>query len=269
MGGTGWRERQVRKVADPTVTMQQDIAIERLFQSLIAGDRTGARQLVSEYLASGHRSEEFAIDVLWPSMQTLFQMWRSDQLSTLAHRYATRLMRTIVDQVQASYAQAPRNGRRILLACGADETEDMAAQLAADFLESAGYEVLFAASGVANDELLAETGTRRPDALVMFAAGAADAPRIRQLIDTIHAIRATPGMPILCGGGVFNRAPGLAEEIGADGVATDPVSLVQLADETLGLRKGSVTAKSGSAGSYKIGERTEARIVRRARAAIA
>ena len=93
--------------------MQQDIAIERLFQSLIAGDRTGARQLVSEYLASGHRSEDLAIDVLWPSMQTLFQMWRNDQLSTLAHRYATRMMRMIVDQAQASYAQAPRNGRRV------------------------------------------------------------------------------------------------------------------------------------------------------------
>ena len=94
--------------------MQQDIAIERLFQSLIAGDRNGARELVSEYLASGNRSEDLAIDVLWPSMQTLFQMWRNDQLSTLAHRYATRLMRTIVDQAQASYAQAPRNGRRVM-----------------------------------------------------------------------------------------------------------------------------------------------------------
>ena len=249
--------------------MQQDIAIERLFQSLIAGDRIGARQLVSEYLASGRRSEDLAIDVLWPSMQTLFQMWRNDQLSTLAHRYATRMMRTIVDQAQASYAQAPRNGRRVILACGADETEDMAAQLAADFLEAAGYEVLFAASGVANDELLAETGTRRPDALVMFAAGASDAPRIRQLIDTIHAMRATPGMPVICGGGVFNRAPGLAEEIGADGVATDPVSLVNLVDEKLGLRAGAPAAKGAKAAEYRIGERTEARIVRRARAAVA
>lgn len=248
--------------------MQQDIAIERLFQSLIAGDRTGARQLVSEYLAGGRRSEDLAIDVLWPSMQTLFQMWRNDQLSTLAHRYATRMMRTIVDQAQASYAQAPRNGRRVILACGADETEDMAAQLAADFLEAAGYEVLFAASGVANDELLAETGTRRPDALIMFAAGAADAPRIRQLIDTIHAIRATPGMPIICGGGVFNRAPGLAEEIGADGVATDPVSLVALVDEKLGVRA-SASSSKGATANYKIGERTEARIARRARSAVA
>ena len=249
--------------------MQQDIAIERLFQSLIAGDRTGARQLVAEYLASGHRSEDLAIDVLWPSMQTLFQMWRNDQLSTLAHRYATRMMRTIVDQAQASYAQAPRNGRRVILACGADETEDMAAQLAADFLEAAGYEVLFAASGVANDELLAETGTRRPDALIMFAAGASDAPRIRQLIDTIHAIRATPGMPIICGGGVFNRAPGLAEEIGADGVATDPVSLVSMVDEKLGLRTASTAAAPSKRANYRIGERTEARIVRRARTAVA
>jgi hypothetical protein len=102
----------------------------------------------------------------------------------------------------------------------------------------------------------------------MFAAGASDAPRIRQLIDTIHAIRATPGMPIICGGGVFNRAPGLAEEIGADGVATDPVSLVRLVDEKLGLRTASADTKCAKA-QYRIGERTEARIVRRARASVA
>lgn len=247
--------------------MQQDLAIERLFQSLVSGDRQGARALVADYLASGRRPEELSIEVLWPSMQTLFQMWRADQLSTLAHRYATRLMRTLVDQAQAGYAQGPRNGKRILLACGADETEDMAAQLAADFLEAAGYEVLFAASGVANDELLAETGTRRPDALVMFAAGASDAPRIRQLIDTIHAVRATPNMPIVCGGGVFNRAPGLAEEIGADAVCTDPVSLVRTLDEKLGQR--STLKAPAKASEYRLGDRTETRILRRARAAVA
>ena len=49
-----------------------------------------------------------------------------------------------------------------------------------------------------------------------------------ELIDTIREINATPDLQIIVGGGVFNRAEGLAEEIGADLWAQDPVELVDL-----------------------------------------
>ena len=35
-------------------------------------------------------------------------------------------------------------------------------------------------------------------------------------------------MPIICGGGVFARAPGLAEEIGADATADDPFAVERM-----------------------------------------
>ena len=49
---------------------------------------------------------------------------------------------------------------------------------------------------------------------------------IRQLIDHVRSINAHPEMQIIVGGGVFNRAPGLAEEIGADLWANDPIDLL-------------------------------------------
>jgi hypothetical protein len=60
----------------------------------------------------------------------------------------------------------------------------------------------------------------------MWASAASDAPAIRALIDTIREIGGHPGLRIACGGGVFNRASGLAEEIGADVSATTPTALV-------------------------------------------
>ncbi len=134
----------------------------------------------------------------------------------------------LVDQAQAGYEQSSRNGRSLLCICGGNESEDLAGQLCADLLEASGYEVFFAASGVANDELLCEIGQRRPDAVVVFAAAASDAPRIRHLIDTVRTLQANPGMPIICGGGVFARAPGLAEEIGADATADDPFAVERM-----------------------------------------
>lgn len=196
--------------------------VERLFHLLISGDRPGARTLMHEALDSSNQPEEFAHETLWPTMEMITTLFRKDQLSTLAHHYATRLLRSLVDQIQPSYRQAKRRDKTILLFCGASEQEELAAQLVADLAEADGYNVFLGGSGISNDEVLEEVGRRRPDILLMFASAASDAPNIRQLIDTIREINACAKMQIAVGGGVFNRAEGLAEEIGADLWASTP-----------------------------------------------
>ena len=54
-----------------------------------------------------------------------------------------------------------------------------------------------------------------------------DLPHIRDLIDTIHEQYPERPMQVAVGGGVFNRAEGLAEEIGADLWGDDPLDLVE------------------------------------------
>jgi methanogenic corrinoid protein MtbC1 len=202
--------------------------VERLFHTLTSGDRTGARSLVVGALNSQIPPEDFAHETLWPAMEMISALYRSDQLSTLAHHYGTRLLRSLVDQMQPLYAKSQRRRKSILLFCGPSEEEELAAQLVADLSEADGYDVLFGGSGVSNDEVLAEVGRVRPDVLLMFASSASDAPNIRQLIDTIREVNACAGMQVAVGGGVFNRAEGLAEEIGADLWARSPRELLNV-----------------------------------------
>ncbi|MSR17922.1 MAG: cobalamin B12-binding domain-containing protein [Phycisphaerales bacterium] len=206
--------------------MNTDQANERLFQLLVSGDRAGARQFVGKLACAGWTGEEITTRVYWPVLSTIQQLHRHDQLTNLAYNYATRLLRTLVDQAWSSYTMVPHNGKRICLFCGPQEGEDLAAQIAADILEASGYEVLFCGSGIANDEILAEAAERRPNVLLMWASSASDAPSIRALIDTVRTIGALPNTSIVCGGGVFNRAPGLAEEVGADCCAANPEQLL-------------------------------------------
>jgi methanogenic corrinoid protein MtbC1 len=204
-----------------------DLILERLFQALITGDRAAARQIVSHTLTSGIQPEQFAHDIYWPLMENINALFRSDQLTMLAHHYATRLLRSLVDQAQPLYAQRPRRQRSILMFCGPSEGEELSAQLVADLAEADGYHVFFGGGGIANDEILGEIGERKPDILLMFSAAPSDAPNIRQLIDTIRGVNACPNMQIVVGGGVFNRAEGLAEEIGADLWAKSPQELLR------------------------------------------
>ncbi len=207
--------------------MNLEILTEQLFQALISGDRQTARQIADESLDQGMSAEQLSHEVYWPVMELISTLYRQDQLSTLAHHYATRLLRSLADQAQSQYAQKPRRNKKILMFSGEAEADELAGLLVADIAEADGYDVFFGGGGVANDEILAEIGEHRPDILLMFASGAPDAPNIRTLIDTIRGVGACPDLQVVVGGGLFNRAEGLAEEIGADVWAKSPSELLE------------------------------------------
>lgn len=210
--------------------------VERLFHLLISGDRPAARTFVGDALSNDVSAEDLTHETLWPAMEMISSLFRSDQLSTLAHHYGTRLLRSLVDQMQPFYKQSRSRNKSILLFCGPSEEEELAATLVTDLAEADGYTVYFGGSGVSNDEVLAEVGRRHPEILLMFASAASDAPNIRQLIDTIREVGANDTMQVVVGGGVFNRADGLAEEIGADLWATSPRELLEVLHEEPGRR---------------------------------
>jgi len=196
--------------------MLNESLIDHLHDLALSGKRSEAETAVNDALLDGISPEELADSVFWPIIERVDSQARVDDISCLAANYAIRLLRTLVDHNQSRYLQQPSMGMTILLFCGNGMIEELAALLMADLLEAQGFDVRFGGGGVAADEILAEAGRIRPDTLLMFASAATDAPRIRGLIDYVRDINACPEMQIVVGGGIFNRAVGLAEEIGAD-----------------------------------------------------
>lgn len=210
--------------------------IERLFELLISGDRTQARQFIEEARSSGISSRELAASVFWPTYERIDRLFRHDQLTVVSHRLATRLLRVLVDQ-NAAHMHVPTPTRRNILAfCGPDEADEIGAQIAVDLLETEGFRVTFGGGGVPRDEIVAQMHERRPDVLLMFCSAPGDLPAIRGIIDSIREINACPNSQFAVGGGVFNRAEGLAEEIGADLWASDPIELALCLIEDTGRR---------------------------------
>jgi methanogenic corrinoid protein MtbC1 len=208
--------------------MSQDILIERFFETLISGHRNAARQIVNEALSSGAAAEHLITNLFWPTYEMIEKLYRSDQLTRLAHHMSTRLLRVLVDQNAGRLAMGPVRSRRVFALCGPKDADELGAQMAVDLLEHSGFEVSFGGGAIPSDEILQHVHENQPDVLLMFASGPQDLPEIRGLIDTLHEIGACPNMQIVVGGGVFNRAEGLAEEIGADMWARSPLELVDL-----------------------------------------
>lgn len=207
--------------------MISERTVECFFEALIAGDRARARLLIADTRKQGLSPEEMVSNLFWPTYTTIDELFRSHQLGCLHHHMAVRLLRVLIDQNAALLNCSATRGKTVFAVCGPNESEELAAQMALDILEGGGFSVAFAGSRIANDEILARVNDEKPDVLLLFASAAEDLPSIRALIDTIREIGSCPNMQIAVGGGVFNRAEGLAEEIGADVWATSPMDLVE------------------------------------------
>ncbi len=209
----------------------RNVILERFFTCMISGDRNGARQIMDEVFSADVPAERVASNLIWPTMLQVSNLRRADQLSSLAYHYATRLLRGITDQLQLRYTQRDRRDLTALVISGPEETEELSGQLAADLLEADGYTVYYCGGGVANDEIVQQIGQLDIDKLVVFGSIPTTVPETRLLIDRLHDTGVCPKLQVIVGGGVFNRAEGLAEEIGADLWASDPIELVQVMAE--------------------------------------
>lgn len=208
--------------------MNTEALLDRLFDALVNGDRPAARVVVHDASRAGATAEQIVTELFWPAYERIEKFHRADQMETLAHHLATRLLRVLVDQAALNFSRQPAQGRTVFAVCGPTDADELAGQMAVDLLERDGFTISFAGGGIASDEILGQVQSTQPDVLLLFASAPADLPTIRGLIDQMREIGACNGIQIVVGGGVFNRADGLAAEIGADLWASSPQELAQV-----------------------------------------
>lgn len=206
-------------------TLQQSF-----YEQLLLGDRVACRTMVEGAIQQGVTAFELLNDLIWPTMELIQGLYREDRISIAQLNLATRLNRSITDQLTLQLSRQQANGRTVLVLCGDDEPEELGGQICADLFEAAGYTVRFAGGGIPNDETLKLIGEVRPNLLVLFGTLPSGMPAVRKLIDYLREVNSCPEMQVMCCGGIYKRAEGLAEEIGADLYAPDAAAAVEVAE---------------------------------------
>jgi methanogenic corrinoid protein MtbC1 len=203
---------------------------KQYLEHLLAGSRCQARELIFAAHDRGITASKLLRMVLWPAMEQMDKLYRTDHVSRITEQMAMRVNRMIADQLAALLARKPKSGQRMVLVCGEGEVEELGAQIMADLFEAEGWSVWFLGSKIPHDEILEFVGKITPDILCLYGAGPADVPSIRQLVALVREVGVCPEMQILASGGVFNRAEGLAEEVRADlfaASATEAIAIVR------------------------------------------
>jgi methanogenic corrinoid protein MtbC1 len=211
--------------------MAKEAVLERYLDTLLRGDRKACRTVIEESLQTGTPANSVYSDIIWPIMVEIEHLVRSDRITSTQEHLATRINRTIVDQLQNKLPRKPRKNKKIVISCAHAELQELGAQIMADLFESDGWEVKFLGGGLTNDDILTFIHENAPDILLIYGGTPKQAPDIRQLIDTIKGINAWPNMRIMVSGGLFNRAEGLWQEIGADLFAATALEAIQIASK--------------------------------------
>lgn len=210
--------------------MIKETTLEKYLRSLLAGDRVASRGVVEETLQSGVPAHQVYVDLIWPIMVEVDSLFRAGRIDSAQEAFASRINRTIVNQLQNKLPRRPGKVRRIVVFTACNEQAELGGQMITDLFESDGWEARFLGGTCSNDDILSFIHSFSPDILVLYGMNGPQAPAVRELIDQVRDINAWPDMRIMLSGGVFGRAEGLWEEIGADLYAEDPAQAVQIAN---------------------------------------
>ena len=212
--------------------VKEDI-LARYLEALLRGDRSACRSVIEETMQSGVPANSVYLHLIWPVMVEIERLSRKDRITPTQEHLGTRINRTIVDQLQNKLPRRPAKHKKVAVCCARDELQELGAQIIADLLESDGWQVRFLGGGLTNDDIFAFAHEYAPDVLLIYGTTPKQAPDVRRLIDRIRGVNAWPDMRIVVSGGLFNRAEGLWEEIGADGYAASAAEVLRVAaDET-------------------------------------
>lgn len=204
--------------------------LDRYMEPLLSGDRATCRNLIQSEIAKNTAGHKLYENILWPAMERIDGLFRKDKINTAVEHMATRINRSLADQIQVSLRPLASNGKRILIMCASGEPEELGAQMCSDLFEAGGWDVYFVGGGIPNDEVLALVGRLRPEILLVFGTQPRGVPEIRRLVDQIREVGCNPTMNVMVSGGVFNRADGLWKEINADIYAPTVRQAIQLAN---------------------------------------
>jgi methanogenic corrinoid protein MtbC1 len=221
------------------VTNQDSLAdVRRAYvEAQLAGDRRKALDLVAG-LANHHGLSHGSIraGVIRAAQQEIGRLWQENRISVAQEHMATAISHLALAELFRHERPAPRNGRKVIVACVDGELHDFPARFVADELDIAGFDVRFLGASVPTDTLLTFVAREEPDLLVLSATMAFHADTVRDAVERIR--RRTQGrLPIAVGGQVCDWVESFGRELGVEIAGSDGAALVEQARTLLGVRR--------------------------------
>jgi methanogenic corrinoid protein MtbC1 len=203
---------------------------ERYLAAQLRGDRREAMKIVlEEGLDAGATAMEIQEQVIQAAQREIGRLWQENVISIAQEHMATAISNLALSQLFERATHAPRNGKRVLVACVEGELHEFPARLVADALDLAGFDVRFLGANVPTGSLVEMIDIAKPDLVALSATMSFHGPAMRAVVMRLR--HAHPHLPIAVGGGACIWLQGMT--LDADASARTASELVEVARRLL------------------------------------
>jgi excisionase family DNA binding protein len=203
----------------------------RLEARLVAGDASGAWQVVEAALASGAELDEVYLDIISPAMTSIGDRWEAGELDVALEHRATGIALRLVGRLGPRFVRRGRTKGAVVLGAPVGEPHSLPLAILADLVRQSGWEVSDLGADVP-DASFVHAVTTTPDLAAIGISVTQDVslPAAAQAFAALRASVHRHRVLLVVGGrAVVDEAAGLA--LGADAVARDARSFVALLEQ--------------------------------------
>ncbi len=210
--------------------------LDELKQSVIDMEVESATELTQKALDEGMDAEKVLNEALVPAMDAVGDQYEKGEryvpemlLSAQAMKGGMQLLRPLL----AESGVEPKG--RIVIGTVEGDLHDIGQNLVSMMLEGAGFEVTNLGAETPADEFVSSVKDNHADILGLSALLTTTMTHMPEVIDALKEDGVRDNLQVMIGGAPVSQD--YADEIGADGYASDASSAVKLAEQLIGARK--------------------------------
>jgi 5-methyltetrahydrofolate--homocysteine methyltransferase len=203
-------------------------ALDEIKQALIRGDESTLTTLVKDAMGEGISAKEILNDGLIAAMDVVGERMETGEMFIPEVLMSANVMASAVAILKPELAAAGVQATgKVVFGTVKGDLHDIGKNLVIMMLESAGFEVSDLGVDVAPEKFVAAVKESRPDILALSALLTTTMGMIGTTIDAVSESGLRDQVRIMVGGAPISQK--FADEVGADGYASDAGSAARLA----------------------------------------
>ena len=214
-----------------SVNSEVDEMLQVFLTLLLHGDTQGCLKVVDQSVKTAEDLKHFYLQVIWPALYRIGQLWESNTISVAEEHVATAIVGRVMAALYPRFALFEITRGKALVSAGPNEFHEVGARMVADFMEMDGWDVTYLGANTPTDVLLNTLKRHKPFVVALSVATVFNLDAARQIIKMINEDQETKDIKVMVGGLAFSGMPQLWQAIGADGYAADAESALHVSDD--------------------------------------
>jgi methanogenic corrinoid protein MtbC1 len=181
--------------------MLDDETYNNYFNNLIKGAKQECVAIFTELINRNVPVEEIYTNLFQRSLYQVGEYWEMNKISVATEHMATAITENLMIRLQPQLFLTERTGKKVVIACIANEYHQVGAKMVADIFEMNGWDGYFLGANTPSSELIRFLENVKPDLIGLSLSIYYNLPELKNTITEIR--RHFPDIPIMVGGQAF------------------------------------------------------------------